>query len=223
MPADRFYFEGTLQGQITLEGPEAHHLRVMRIEPGEKVQIINGKGSLGSAILLTLGKNTAILECMDVHTTPDQPPKYILGIPYMRMNHLEWVIEKGTELGADAFHLYPAEFSEQRAFSDNQMERLHNIIISALKQSGRLFLPSLEILTHLDELFATDAAILYGDPEATAPLKRAGPAIFITGPRQGFSEKEMEILKKKGQAVRLNPNILRAETAPIAAISILNS
>ncbi len=226
MPADRFYFEGVLTPNISVEGAEFHHLKVMRIAVGEEVEIVNGKGSLAKAKLIQLEKNRAHFELTDINTTPRPPFHRILGIPLLRANKLEWIIEKGTELGADAFYLYPADHSEKLQLSANQLERLNHIIVSGLKQSGRLFCPTLEIFASFKELFATEGTILYGDvdPAASSLLKTqlTSTVLFITGPERGFSDKEEALLKEKALGVSLNPYTLRAETAPIAAISILS-
>ncbi len=226
MPADRFFFEGPLTTTITLSGDEFHHLKVMRIGAGEQIEIVNGKGSIAKGTLVSLDKREATLTLTNIQNTQARPARLILGIPMMRPNKLEWIIEKGTELGADAFHFYPAQFSEKMQFSNNQLERMHHLAVSALKQSGRLFLPSFEILTSFKELFATEGTILYGDvnPEAPSILKTSleQTVLFISGPEKGFSPDEDKILEEKAKGVTLCPHILRAETAPIAAISVLS-
>jgi 16S rRNA (uracil1498-N3)-methyltransferase len=226
MPADRFFFEGPLTPEIALSGDEFHHLKVVRIAIGEAFEIVNGKGSIANATLTRLDKRAANLSLTKIQTLQAKPARLILGIPFMRMNKLEWVIEKGTELGADAFYLYPAQFSEQLQLSNKQLERLYHIAISALKQSGRLFLPSFEVFASFHELFSNEGSTLYGEVRSEAvslvktPLQKT--VLFISGPEKGFSSDENELLAKKAQGVSLSPHILRAETAPIAAISILS-
>lgn len=226
MPIDRFFFAGPLTPDLVITGDEFHHLKVVRIEVGEQIEIVNGKGSIATGTLTSLDKRSAHLTLANIQTTIRKPAHLILGIPFMRPNKLEWIIEKGTELGADAFHLYPAQYSEKLQLYPNQIERLHNLTVSALKQSGRLFLPSFEILTSFNELFATEGTILFGDVDPKAPslltIKPGKTALFITGPEKGFSTEEETLLSQKAKGVSLNPNTLRAETAPIAAISILS-
>jgi 16S rRNA (uracil1498-N3)-methyltransferase len=226
MPADRFIFEGPLTENITISGAEFHHLKVMRIAIGEEVEIINGKGAIATGTLTKMDKAAAHFTLNNIQVNQKLPAHRILGIPLMRPNKLEWIIEKGTELGADAFYLYPADHSEKMQLSSNQLERLHHITVSAVKQSGRLFLPSFEIFTSFKELFATEGTILYGDVNPTAPSLLQVPitqtVLFISGPERGFSEKEDLLLAQKAKGVSLNPHILRAETAPIAAVSVLS-
>jgi len=144
----------------------------------------------------------------------------------MRASKLEWVVEKGTELGANAFLFYTAVHSEKDELSSNQLERLRYLAISALKQSGRLYLPSFEIVPDLSALFVKEARFLFGDPRAKdrfefASLKGTPEIVFVTGPEQGFSAEELAVLDKYAKGVRLSANVLRAETAPIAAASML--
>lgn len=225
MPADRFFIEDPLVNGtvVTIEGPEQHHLRVMRVAVGETVELVNGKGALGIGRLEVLDKKSAELKIEKVSHEPSPLKPIFLAVPLMRPAKLELIVEKGTELGADGFLFYPAEHSEKEGLSANQIERLRHLSISALKQSGRLHLPALQILTGIKEIFKVGALVFFGDVAKEAP--RLTPVdesiIFITGPEQGFSQNEEKILREKCKGVRINANILRAETAPIAAAAIL--
>lgn len=223
MPSDRFYFKGPLSGDITLEDSEFHHLRVSRIDINEEVEIVNGQGALATAKLTAINKRSAHLQILKTHTIPHSAHQIILSIPYMRPSKLEYVIEKGTELGADAFHIYPAYHSEKSTLSPNQLERLHNLSVSALKQSGRLYLPAIELYANFQRLLSTH--LLYGDTNPSAPsllsVELPSTIVFVTGPERGFTAEEISLLSTKGKGVSLNPNTLRAETAPLAALSIL--
>lgn len=225
---ERFYTTAKLLigSTIFIGGNEHHHLtRVMRAREGDEIELVNGFGSLASARIVKIEKEGTSVHINTVDHSPTPMYKIFLGIPLMRPSKLEWVIEKGTEVGADAFYLYPADHSTQESLSEHQIERLRNITISALKQSGRLHLPHLEILPHLDSLLKKQADIFFGDVNTSAPLFKSSSSatsLFITGPESGFSDEELERLKSKGSGVRINQNILRAETAPIVALSLLS-
>jgi 16S rRNA (uracil1498-N3)-methyltransferase len=98
MPIDRFYVEGPLTPTITLKEAEFHHLRVIRIELGEPVEIVNGQGALAKAKLISLDKKSATLELSDIQNHPRPPYRLILAVPLMMTSKLELVAEKGTEL-----------------------------------------------------------------------------------------------------------------------------
>lgn len=217
MPVERFYIDAPLEGLLTLDGPECHHLaHVLRIRVGEEVELVNGKGTLAKAKVESVSR-TAVLRVLSSHTTPLPSPHLKLAVPLMRPAKLELVVEKCTELGADEFLLYPAHFSEKEDLSEHQLERLKHIAISAMKQCGRLDLPPIHLVSFSD-LLARPESLFFGDLDTEQkPIPQNNPLIFITGPEKGFFEKELQALQKKGQGVRLHKNILRAETAPIAA------
>lgn len=219
MPAERFYVDAPLKDIVTIEGPEQHHLvHVMRTRIGDEVELVNGKGSLAKAKVIALSKRDATLQILSTQDFPLPPPHLTLAIPLMRPAKLELIIEKCTELGANAFLLYPAQHSEKDDLSEHQQERLKFIAVSAMKQCGRLDLPEIKLLSRFEEIFTSPATYLFGDtrPNAT-PAKANGNIVFLTGPEKGFSDKEVKLLDQKGKGVRLHKNILRAETAPIVA------
>lgn len=222
MPAERFYIDADLTGILSLEGPEFHHLaHVMKVRIGDSIELVNGRGSLAQAKVTAISKHNATLEVLSTHSKPVPPPKIILAVPLMRPSKLELVIEKCTELGADAFYLYQAQHSEKGDLSPHQLERLNHIAISAMKQCGRLDLPPIHLI-RFEQIFDIPATYLFGDTRPNA--KKITPqeeVVFITGPERGFSEKELKLLDQNGTGVSLHRNVLRAETAPIAATCLL--
>ncbi len=211
---------------VLLAGPEYHHLaHVMRLNLNEDVELVNGLGSLALGRITGLSNKGAQIELLGVEEKDEPMPRILLAVPLMRSSKLEWVVEKGTELGAAGFLFYAAKYSEKGDFSERQLERFHLLTIAALKQSGRLYLPWIEVLPDMESLFVKEAIFLFGDLSARAlihPMSlKSEQIVFISGPEKGFSEEEFTLLEKKSKGVRLNPYILRAETAPIAAASIL--
>ncbi len=229
MPADRFYLDADFKTGSTamLEGTEFHHLaHVMRLRVGDAIELVNGHGWIANGKVAEIGKKQAAVSIHSAAHAAEPCPYFLLAIPTMRASKLEWVVEKGTELGASAFLFYGAVHSEKDDLSAHQLERLRHLAISALKQSGRLYVPSFEIVPDLSALFVREARFLFGDPRANdrldlGSLKEASQIVFITGPEQGFALEELALLDKQAQGVRLSANILRAETAPIAAASLL--
>jgi 16S rRNA (uracil1498-N3)-methyltransferase len=228
VPADRFFINAELRdcASVLLIGPEYHHLaHVMRLKVGEEVELVNGLGALGLGRVAEITNQGARIELLKVNEKEQQSPRIFLAVPLMRASKLEWIVEKGTELGAAGFLVYPAKYSEREDLSERQLERLHLLAVSALKQSGRLYLPAIESLPDMASLFVKEALFLFGDTHASDLISPSGlktaQIVFISGPEKGFSEEELRLLEKKAKGVRLNPYILRAETAPIAAASIL--
>lgn len=221
MPVERFYAPFDLKGTVQLQGAEHHHLvNVLRIRTKEEVELVNGRGELAKAQVETISRHDTTLKILScIHKTLP-PPRLKLALPLMRLSKLELVIEKCTELGSDSFLLYRADFSEKSDLSEHQFERLEYIAISAMKQCGRLDLPPIE-LTTFEKILALDETLLFGDTRLENITHfPQGKFIFITGSERGFSEKELLALERRGRGIKLNKNILRAETAPIAAAAI---
>lgn len=218
MPHDRFFIDASLEGTLTLEGEEFLHLsRVMRKKEGDTVELVNGKHTLALAKITQLEKRCAHLQVTSSETKePLLPPlKLIQALP--KMSHLELIIQKGTELGVSHFYLYYSALSEQKELTDNQKRRLHIMMVGAMKQCGRLDLPSIEW-----GFPPLEGDVYFGDLSSKTPLSGATlPATFIVGPEKGFTDEETQELHTKGKGVSLSPYTLRAETAAIAAVSIL--
>ncbi|MBP9840899.1 MAG: 16S rRNA (uracil(1498)-N(3))-methyltransferase [Simkaniaceae bacterium] len=206
MPSHRFFSSGS-----TIEGEEFHHLtRVMRNQVGDEIELIDGKGSLSLAKITSIEKKEATLKILA--TSTEEPPKerysLIQGVP--QGAKIEWVLEKGTELDIDDFLFFGS-----KDFSPNKLTRFHHILIAAIKQCGRLFLPTLSFYSSLEEVPLHEGAC-YGDPQGTP--YHTGHQIVI-GPESGFSEEEISLLKGKGaQGVSLGKHILRTETAAIIGV-----
>lgn len=220
MPHDRFYIDAPLEGTLTLEGEEFRHLsRVMRKQAGENVELINGHHLLGLANIESLHKSYATLTILNVEEKKPMLPSLTLVQALPKLSNLEWIIQKGTELGVSSFYLYPAARSEKKELSENQKKRLHSILIGAMKQCGRLDLPN--VYWEFPKLSGT---VYFGDLKKDAPpLSSLGnlPATLVIGPEKGFTDEELHDLASQGTGVSLGPYVLRAETAALAGLSIL--
>lgn len=226
MPAHRYFIEAFFeQGkEVSLLNPERHHLIVvMRAQKEDRVELVNGKNQLAEASLSTIDKKAAHLKIEKV-TESATPYPLILCQAIPRFNHLEIVLEKATELGATEIWLFPGERSDKSSFTNNQLSRMQMILISAMKQCGRLDLPRLLLKPSLLQWKTLPFPAYIGDLSPTAPLlrscweKKEGCCIFI-GPEGGFSQKELFYLHALGaKSVQLHPLTLRAETASISAL-----
>lgn len=232
MPHNRFYIDAPLitQERVLLEGEEAHHLvRVMRGRVGERVELVNGKNQLGIATIATVQKKVELL-ITQVTETPAPLFKVILCQGLCRSNRLDTIIEKGTELGMHELWIFPGELSEKKEMSSNQIKRNEGIAISAMKQSGRLDLPKISFAPPLLKWESLDYPSYFGDTSPQAPLflsqlqteKPEKGVLFFVGPESGFSKEEERHLTILGaHGVKLHPHILRTDTAPLVALSLL--
>lgn len=234
MPHNRYYLDTIFQEdeKVVIAGDEYHHLsRVLRAGRGDTVELVNGKGLLAQASLLELKKQEAELRIIQVIEESREKTPLVLVQGLTRMNHLEWIIEKGTELDATAFWLFPGILSEKDRLSENQASRLRSIAIAAMKQCGRLDLPSIEEKPPLLKWAPLQGTLLFGDLAKKTPylwelpLEKPllSPIFLFIGPESGLDSRESDFLQASLSArpIRLHSNVLRAETAAITALSLI--
>lgn len=235
MPAERYYYPEDFQegNPISLADIEFHHLvNVMRNRIGDTIELINGKGQLAIGRIEEISKKAAKISVESISEASVLEKPLILAQAIPRLSKLEFVLEKGTELGVTEIWLFPATYSDKSSFSKNQLDRFNTILVSAMKQCGRLFLPELILMPRLEEWQTFCLPAFYGDTDPNAPLfevmwkkiekKGMEGTIFCIGPESGFTSQETVSLKALGATgVKLNPFILRTETAAIVAMSLM--
>jgi 16S rRNA (uracil1498-N3)-methyltransferase len=232
MPHERFFTDQPLDDRVTLEETEFHHLcRVMRAREGDEIELVNGKNALAEAKITTIGKRHVELEITRViHGPPPKRPVILAqGIP--RLNRLEMILEKGTELGVTEFWLFPGMLSEKETFSPNQHKRMEQILIAAMKQCGRLDLPVISLKSPLVQWKECPGTLFFGDTSAKAPwlwqhstpLPEHSPVVLFIGPESGFDQREVSHVQGTlgAHGVKLHSNILRTDTAAITGLSLL--
>lgn len=200
----------SLDMKVPLESSEMHHMkRVMRASDDTEIEIVNGKGDLAKAYF-----KDCVIFSLEHHFPPTDERWLIQGL--LEPSNLELVVEKGTELGITHFCFFPAEKSKLRTYSPQKLDRLKKIIISALKQCERLYLPSVKIFSKKEEICFPKNLYLADPKGGKIDTFRAGPRGIIVGPESGFTREELSFFQKKEPIeINLSPNILRAETAAI--------
>jgi 16S rRNA (uracil1498-N3)-methyltransferase len=230
MPHNRFYIDALLHtnAQLFMEGEEAHHLmRVMRKQEGEVIELVNGRNQLAQATILTIEKRGIRLKLVQVEE--ERPPSraVIMCQAIPRTNRLDLIVEKGTELGMTALWLFPGERSEKNRLSETQLKRLGHIAIAAMKQCGRLDLPEIILKPPLSQWKSLELPSYFGDISSQAQpflsmYQKEEGVLFFIGPESGFTEKEEQHLSYLGaKGVNLHANILRTDTAPLVALSLI--
>jgi len=248
MEIHRFYFnDGNLSPGKILELPpgETHHLsHVLRVRPGTIVHIFNGSGGEVEAVVMSAEKNGVFVRITKPADTTDrvmEPALSVeLALPLLKSDKLETVLRMATELGAAGFCLYHSNRSIPKpdpAGFEKKRTRWEKIILDSVRISGRRFLPPLHEPCFLERLLEQRAAagpvILAwegeGYPHLTNLLSSLAPLseeikrlCLVTGPEGGFPREEVEQAENRGVYVcSLGPRILRAETAPIAALAAI--
>lgn len=226
MPVERF-FDANLNyadSEGKLSGDQMHHaLKVFRLKEDDECEIINGRGLLAKVVVSEISKKHLIYKVLEKHQTPHKTASItlILGMP--KFNRLETIVEKVCELGCDEIILFNADRSEKVDLSQNQLERLQLILQAALKQSGRLFLPHVELLPSLERALESPRSYYFGDVNASSSLlvHDIEPKAIVIGPESGFSVKETSLLKEKATSISLSDAILRVDTAAIVGVYLL--
>lgn len=227
MPINRFYFDGPFESEILLEGTEHRHLaQVVRGEVGEEIELFNGKGDLAIAVISRLEKKAAL--CTIKETKRAGPPKkLILAQAIPRINRLDFIVEKCTELGITELRLFSSERSERKELNEHQINRLSLLTIAACKQSGRLWVPVIKCVKPLMNWKEKLSNAIYGDPRSTAsPLIGLDkkPELVCIGPESGFTDEEERHLQSLGcTGCNWNEAILRTDTAAISAVAIIQA
>ena len=219
---------------IALPREQAHYLgAVMRAAPGEAVLLFNGRDGEWLARIETLAKVGATLNVE--RRTRDQAPEpdlWLLAAP-IKKERIDLVAEKAAELGAAA--LWPV-FTRRTVASRVNAERLTAHLVEAAEQCERLTMPALRPPSPLDKALADWPAgriLLFLDEsgegrplaEVLAAIPPAAPLAILTGPEGGFSPEERRMLAAQPftRPVGLGPRILRAETAAIAALAVVQA
>jgi 16S rRNA (uracil1498-N3)-methyltransferase len=219
------FLEGlTLQDQYLLKGDEAHHLlHVARIEVGEEVLLLNGRGLMVWTVVESLGKKDIVLKKLR-ESKIGQLSKYdlILGIP--KKDALELSLKQAVELGFRKIFLIRAAYSQIKI---PETERMQSLLINALEQSNAAFLPEI-IATGWKELnFSeySEVVLLDSQSQTTRPLKQGNSQLsaLVVGPEGGFSQDELSFLHGLPNAavVRLPCPLLRTPTAVAAGAGVL--
>lgn len=231
MPVNRYYINTfpTEGDVVTVTDAEAHHLiHVTRHQEGDQVELVNGEGDLYEARLVRLGKKEAELRVLSHSHEPQRKRSVVLYQAIPRLNRLDFIVEKGTELGMTEFVLFPGKRSERAHLSPSQIQRYISVGIAAMKQCGRLHLPLFTVVKGIQDWERFKIPTFFGDLSEEAPLlmdevdgtKKA--CAFVVGPEGGFTAEEEVRLKELGaKGVKLHGNVLRTDTASLVALSLL--
>ncbi|WP_169979197.1 RsmE family RNA methyltransferase [Tautonia rosea] len=222
---ERVYFPGPLVGDLVeVTGPEAHHLtRVRRIGPGDPVQLFDGQGGVARGRVDQSDRNRVEIriESRDV-PRPVPPVQITLATAIPKGDRFDWLIEKSTELGVA--RIIPLRTN--RSVVDprsTKLDRLRRLVVEACKQSGRDHLLQIETPVSWTEFLETHTQglrlIAHPEGEAITPCYGSASEIALAiGPEGGFTVEEIDQGVRLGwKTFGLGPNILRIETAGIAA------
>jgi 16S rRNA (uracil1498-N3)-methyltransferase len=234
MRTPRIYTPQTLAGSslVELEQQASHHInKVLRMQEGDSLILFNGDGFDYSARIDSIHKKS-LSASMDVAiaSETESPLSIHLGIGISKGDRMDWIMQKATELGVTTITPLFTERTEVR-LKGERLEKKHQhwqqIIISACEQSGRSVLPQLAPATRIDMWTENTQAekkfVLHHRSTQTLDGKDTPKSIvLLVGPEGGLSEAEIMAAEKHNfDALALGPRVLRTETAPLAALSVL--
>lgn len=212
------------------EEESKHAIRVMRLEVGSAVQLIDGKGGLYTAEIIDAHPKRTILQIKNTTQGYNRRNHYlhIAIAPTKNMERLEWFLEKATEIGIDEISLIICQRSERK---EAKTERLNKIITAAIKQSLKAYHPKLNEVMPLAELLGKpfDGQKFMAHCEDSekvtlaSTLQKHSRYLILIGPEGDFSTNEIDMALQNGfNAITLGESRLRTETAALEACFEVN-
>ena len=219
------------QNRIIFSGSAFKHVRSLRISFHETVTLLDENANLYQARLTDLGKHSAVFQIIQRMPVQKKRSGILLAQAVIKNDRMNMVFQKATELGVDGILPFISRYTVVKIKKENFITRSNKIIQEAVGQSMRQHIPELFNPTTYQELIASMSGvqkILFHNGPGTPPLhdftdllKQPERIMLIIGPEGGFSNDELQYADDHKVVVAgLGNNVLRAETAAIAAISI---
>ena len=227
----QFYAPDIAVTPVLPEGESHHCVKVLRRQPGDPVEVIDGKGSVYSCRLLEAHPKHAMVEIIGRRELP-LPWTYGLTIgvaPTKHLDRMEWLTEKLVEIGVNRLIPLRGDRSERKEL---KTERLEKIAVSAMKQSLKAVLPRIDEMTTVSNVIrSTDVRqrfICYCDDSVerrllSRELQPGEDVCILIGPEGDFSPAEVRLALEYGFVpVSLGDTRLRTETAALFAASTVH-
>ena len=229
----RLYFSDKIESDLVahLKKEQSHYLKdVMRLNIGDSFSIFNTQGEW-NANIQSYEKEGAKIKILKKLRDKKNEKNIWLAFTLIKQNSLNFMIQKGTELGVQKF--IPI-LSERSVVKDINIERVKKIIIESAEHSNRISIPEITELKKLKNFlsdFPKKGCLIFCDIDCNSSdlknilfKKDLGPICILIGPEGDFSELERKLIIDHNQSVSISlaKNILRSETAAIAAITLVN-
>jgi 16S rRNA (uracil1498-N3)-methyltransferase len=234
----RFYCPFALAEGALVELPEAlsRHLQVLRMQPGDALDLFDGKGGVYRATLASLDKKRAAASIGRFDPVDVELPFAVTlaqGLP--EGSKMDWIVEKAVELGVQAVQPLAAQRSVVRLAgerADKRRAHWEAVVVAASEQCGRNRLAQVAPVEPFERWVAapSSARRILLSPRGTESLAAwaagagAQDVVLVVGPEGGFSDHEEELAVAQGAlALSMGPRVLRTETAGLAALATLNA
>lgn len=218
--------------QFVLSESQSHYLsKVLRMQAGRELIAFDGLGGEYSATITEVTKKSVTIGTGDFQTVDKESPlKLTLAIGVSRGERMDWVLQKATELGVTEIIPLITERTEVKLGgerSDKKIEHWQQILISSCEQCQRNTLPKLSEPQVLGEWITNDSSDLkfvlhHRDNKGLPTQSEAKSITLLIGPEGGLTDEEIQLAQNNRFApLTLGPRVLRTETAPLAAISLV--
>jgi 16S rRNA (uracil1498-N3)-methyltransferase len=214
--------------ELTLGGATAAHmLKVLRIRPGTLLWIGDGAGHLRKGEVTAVGKRdlTVAYSGSLVEEEAPSPPVILAQAMLQNREDLERALVTSVEAGVDKILLFRAERSNRDLpdMGTTQGKRLKRLMCEASSQARRAWIPEIDCVDSLSEIFNQDAQLFVADPEASPETENLSghlqSLLVLVGPEGGFSDyEETTITQQDATGIWLGPATLRARTAASLAV-----
>ena len=234
MKETRFFYVPDAETQQELPSDEASHaVRVLRLKEGDELMLMDGKGCFYRAEVTVASNHHCLYRILEKQPQPPQWQGHVqLAIaPTKMMDRMEWMTEKATEVGFDELSFLDCQFSERRNL---KLERIRKIVVAAVKQSHKAYMPEVNDMTPFKQFIASHTAghryIAHCYQEVTrvnlfdelCQLQPSDDALVLIGPEGDFSIDEVRSAVSAGfVSVDLGKSRLRTETAGLSAVMMM--
>ena len=222
---------------VVLEGSDVSHIRtVLRLTVGDKIEVLDGEGSLYLVRLSEFRKKLIKCEILSSEkNNVESPLKIYLGQSMVKGNGFDVILRKAVELGAYSISPLLTERTVTKSNSDKKIIRWKKIVEESSKQCGRSLIPKvsnsiIRLKTFCQQASDSDLKLIFWEMENKKSLKDINPetapnsASVLIGPEGGFTQEEVETARSYGfHSLGLGPRIFRAETAPLVVLSLLQA
>jgi 16S rRNA (uracil1498-N3)-methyltransferase len=212
------YYGEKKDNMMIFDQRETHHLKVMRVVPGDIVNVTDGKGNKYSTKITEIKKTASYSVILDSSCSKRTiNEKTIVFLPAAKWERLRWCIEKSVELNVSKIYIFRSE----HATINHSMEKVKDVIIDSCKQCGRLLFPEVDMvpITGIEKNAEGRVLLLDFGGKRFEPEKRT--TSLIIGPEGGFSRMDLETLYF-AEKVSFTNTILRFETAAIVSLGIVS-
>lgn len=231
----RFYIDADLTIDVSLELTETvfhHWVKVLRAQVGESATLFNGQGGEYDVTLTEVDKKSATVS-VNAFNPANRTPKFqaLLGQVMSKGDRMDYAIQKAVELGVSEIQLLTSDRCEMRLKYDRDQKKLDHwqgIAIAACEQCGLNIVPKILAPITLEKWLDTELPntklVLAPNKDETDVLAEATlDLVLLIGPEGGLSEAEISTANQKGFLNWcIGERVLRTETAPVVALSILN-